>query len=113
MVLDETDSCAQKVVLCHRDDHLCVRALELQPAGDCPNETVLQRFTERTNEEADCVERVDQETFGMRNIRTIDQAVVPHQAPCAPPAEVPRLAGLMWDTAQFLGKDAQFSCPIA
>ena len=65
------------------------------------------------NEQDDCVERVDQETFGVRKIRTVDQAEMPHQSPCEPPAEAPRPAGLVWDAAQFLGKTAQFSCPIA
>eukprot|EP01043_Picozoa_sp_COSAG02_P007383 COSAG02_NODE_219_length_28538_cov_79.322058_23_plen_329_part_00 len=113
VVLDETDSCAQKVVVCHRDDHLCVRALELQPAEECVDQTVLQRFTERRDEQAGCDVRIDQETFGVRTIRSVDHDVTPLLPPCAPPPEVPRPPGLVWDAAQFLGKAAEFSCPIA
>ena len=121
--LDESPDSFGGTVLCHRDEHICVRSLDLQPVGECPNETVLQRFTERRNEQSGCDERVDQETFGVRKIQSPSSAEEvaaaerqqqQEQVPCPLPAEPPKPAGLMWDTAQFLGTSySRYSCAKA
>ena len=121
--MDESPDSFGGTVLCHRDEHICVRSLDLQPVGDCPNETVLQRFTERRNEQSGCDERVDQETFGVRKIQSPSSAEEvaaaerqqqQEQVPCPLPAEPPKPAGLMWDTAQFLGTSySRYSCAKA
>ena len=55
-------------VLAHRDDHMYVRALDLQHPGDCASAQALSRFTERQNEEKGCKERVDQQTMVVRKV---------------------------------------------
>lgn len=62
------DGAEDATVLAHRDDHMYVRALELQCPGDCPSAQVLSRFTERHNEEKGWRERVDQQTLVARKV---------------------------------------------
>jgi hypothetical protein len=69
VVLDpSTDT--ETVVLAHRDTHLYVRALELQPAGDCGNAEGLQRFTTRgvphQSGVTEMEESIDQQTLRVR-----------------------------------------------
>jgi hypothetical protein len=59
---------APKIVLVHRDDHMYVRSLELQPAGECGSGAGLPRFTERESEDAGYIERVDQQTLRVRKV---------------------------------------------
>ena len=73
VTLDAVDRCGRwespEPVLAHRDDHMYVRALDLQPAGECANGTGLQRFTTRANATcADCRERVDHQTLVVRKV---------------------------------------------
>ena len=56
----------QTIVLVHRDDHVYVRALELQPVIECRDATALVRFTVRHNEETGYDENVDQQTLRVR-----------------------------------------------
>jgi hypothetical protein len=53
-------------VLIHQDDHLYVRALEHQPAGDCPSSMALARFTVQYKEEKGWTEKIDQQTLRSR-----------------------------------------------
>jgi hypothetical protein len=50
------------LVLVHQDEHHYVRALELQPASECPSGVALARFTTRRSQEHGWVEKVDQQT---------------------------------------------------
>ena len=90
-----------QIVLCHRDEHLCVRALELQPPGECANATVLQRFTERHIEETGYVERIDQQTFGVRKQMPKDSVIAPPSTSfVAASSGLVRPASLMWDVSR-------------
>ena len=59
-------------VLVHRDDHMYVRSLDLQPAGECRSQASggvgLQRFTVRRNAEHGWDERADQQTLIVRKV---------------------------------------------
>eukprot|EP01048_Picozoa_sp_COSAG05_P013324 COSAG05_NODE_1408_length_4964_cov_3.612950_1_plen_362_part_00 len=59
----------QKIVLVHQDEHQYVRALQHQPAGQCPSGIALARFTTRPSDELGWVEKVDQQTQRVRKAR--------------------------------------------
>jgi hypothetical protein len=82
---------ATTIVLVHRDEHQQVRALALQPAGQCASGVALARFTQQSNPEhpPGWTDKVDQQTLRVRKERAIAEAVDASLASAATDAPQP------------------------